>query len=51
MLKTIRERISALIADGATLADVIAAKPTAEWDAAKGDPIRLLDRAYASLTR
>ncbi len=51
MLKTIRERISALIADGATLADVIAAKPTAEWDAAMGDPIRLLDRAYASLTR
>jgi glyoxylase-like metal-dependent hydrolase (beta-lactamase superfamily II) len=51
MLKTIRERISALIADGATLDDVIAAKPTAEWDEAKGDPIRLLDRAYASLTR
>ena len=51
MLKIIRERIAALIADGATLAEVIAANPTAEWDAVKGDPTRLLDRAFASLTR
>jgi glyoxylase-like metal-dependent hydrolase (beta-lactamase superfamily II) len=51
MLRTIRERLSDLIAEGATLADVIAANPTAEWDEAKGDPIQLLDRAYASLTR
>jgi len=51
MLKIIRERIAGLIADGATLEDVIAARPTAEWDAVKGDPIQLLDRAYASLTR
>lgn len=51
MLRTIRERVAMLIADGATLEEVIAANPTAEWDAAKGDPVRLLDRAYVSLTR
>jgi glyoxylase-like metal-dependent hydrolase (beta-lactamase superfamily II) len=51
MLETIRERIAALIDRGASLDDVIAAKPTAEWDEAKGDPVRLLDRAYESLTR
>ena len=51
MLRTIRERIAMLIAGGATLDEVIAARPTAEWDAIKGDPIRLLDRAFVSLTR
>ena len=51
MLETIRARIVALIDRGASLSDVIAAKPTAEWDEAKGDPERLLDRAYRSLTR
>jgi glyoxylase-like metal-dependent hydrolase (beta-lactamase superfamily II) len=51
MLKIIRDRIARLIADGATLDEVIASKPTAEWDEVKGDPIQLLDRAYASLKR
>ena len=51
MLETIRARIVALIDRGASLSDVIAAKPTAEWDEAKGDPERLLDRAYRSLTQ
>jgi glyoxylase-like metal-dependent hydrolase (beta-lactamase superfamily II) len=51
MLRTIRERVAELIAMGATLDEVIAAKPTAEWDEIKGDPVRLLDRAFASLTR
>ena len=51
MLETIRARIVALINRGASLSDVIAAKPTAEWDEAKGNPERLLDRAYRSLTR
>ena len=51
MLRTIRERIAMLIAGGATLDEVIAARPTAEWDAIKGDPIRLLDRAFVNLTR
>ena len=51
MLATIRDRIDALIDRGASLSDVIGAKPTAEWDAEMGDPERLLDRAYLSLTR
>ncbi len=51
MLRTIRERIARLVARGASLDEVIAAKPTAEWDEVQGDPIRLLDRAFASLTR
>ena len=51
MLKTIRERIAALIAEGATLEDVIAANPTAEWEELKGNPRQLLDRAYKSLSR
>jgi cyclase len=49
MLITIRQRVADLIADGASLEQVIAAKPTAEWDETRGDPTRLLDRAYASL--
>ncbi len=51
MLKIIRDRIANLIADGATLDQVIAAQPSAEWDEARGDPIRLLDRAYISLSK
>jgi hypothetical protein len=51
MLRTIRDRIQSLIATGATLEQVVAARPTAEWDAQRGDPARLIDRAYASLTR
>jgi cyclase len=51
MLRTVRERITALIENGATLEQVLAARPTAEWDAARGDPLRLVDRAYASLQR
>jgi glyoxylase-like metal-dependent hydrolase (beta-lactamase superfamily II) len=50
MLTTVRERVAALIAGGATLAQVIAAKPTAEWDAKYGNPTTyFLDRAYRSL--
>jgi glyoxylase-like metal-dependent hydrolase (beta-lactamase superfamily II) len=51
MLTTIRDRMSALIASGATLAQVAAARPTSEWDERKGDPASFLDRAYLSLTR
>ena len=51
MLMTIRERVAAMIDRGATLDEVIAAKPTAEWDSVMGEPIRLLDRAFASLSR
>jgi len=51
MLRTIRARLVTMIADGATLEDVIAANPTAEWDDVKGDSLRLLDRAFASLSQ
>jgi len=51
MLRTIYQRISSLVEDGASLEQVIAAQPTAEWDEVRGDPIGLLDRTYASLTR
>jgi glyoxylase-like metal-dependent hydrolase (beta-lactamase superfamily II) len=51
MLTTIRDRMSALIASGATLEQVVAAQPTSEWDERKGSPAGFLDRSYLSLTR
>lgn len=51
MLKTIRGRIAELIDDGASLDEVIAANVTAEWDEQRGNPLRLIDRAYWSLKR
>jgi cyclase len=52
MLVTVRGRIAALIADGATLAQVVAAQPTKEWDERYGNPTTFfLDRAYKSLAR
>ena len=51
MLSQIRDSIAVLIAGGATLNDVIAARPTSRWDDKRGDPSRLLDRAYASMAR
>lgn len=51
MLRTIRDRIAALVADGATLEQVVAAQPTREWDEEQGDPANFLDRSYTSLTR
>ncbi|MEC8995846.1 MAG: hypothetical protein VX506_09930, partial [Pseudomonadota bacterium] len=51
MLTEIRGKMRALIGQGASLEEVIAAAPTANWDARMGDPNRLINRAYASLTR
>lgn len=51
MLSEIRDRIRRLIDDGASLEQVIAARPTAEWDAEQGDPANFLNRAYTSMTR
>lgn len=51
MLIDVRNEIAALVADGATLEQVIAAQPTAAWDAEFGDPVRMIDRSYASLSR
>jgi cyclase len=51
MLTTIRDRVAALIASGATLEQVVAAQPTSEWDEKKGNPANFLNRSYLSLTR
>jgi cyclase len=52
MLTAVRIRVAALIADGASLEQVLAAQPTAEWDERFGDPATyFIDRAYASLRR
>ncbi len=51
MLRIIHARMSALISDGATLDDIVAATPTAEWDEVRGDPANFLNRAYTSMTR
>jgi len=51
MLTMIRDRMSALIASGATLKQVEASRPTSEWDEKKGDPKSFLDRAYLSISR
>jgi cyclase len=50
-LAEIRDRLAVLINDGASLEDVIAAAPTAQWDAQWGDPSSFLNRAYTSMTR
>jgi glyoxylase-like metal-dependent hydrolase (beta-lactamase superfamily II) len=50
MLRTVRGRVAALVDGGATLAQVVAARPTAEWDAKYGNPTTyFLDRTYKSL--
>lgn len=51
MLETVRGRMLELIKAGKTLEEVIAAKPTADFDSVHGDPANFLDRAYASLKR
>jgi glyoxylase-like metal-dependent hydrolase (beta-lactamase superfamily II) len=51
MLSAIRDRMSSLVASGATLEQVVAAELTSDWDHAMGDPTRLIDRAYAGMTR
>ena len=49
MLSAVRDRIAKLIANGADLEAVLAAKPTAEFDERYGDPGLLINRAFASL--
>jgi len=50
MLSTIRSRMLQLIEDGATLEEVYAAKPTADYDEKMGDNTGFINRAYMSLT-
>lgn len=51
MLTVVRDRIAAMISEGKALDEVMAAKPTAEYDERYGDPIMLVNRAFASLSR
>ena len=54
MLKTVRGRVAALIADGKTLEEAVAAKPTAEFDetyGAEADSLGFVDRVYTSLSK
>jgi cyclase len=50
MLSQIRDRVRELIEDGASLEQVVAARPTRRWDREQGDPGSFLNRVYASMT-
>ena len=49
MVIDVGARVSALVADGASYDDVVAAGPTAEYEAKWGDPQRFLTAVYAEL--
>lgn len=51
MLETVSARISAMIDAGMSLDQVVAANPTEGFDEKFGDPARLINRAYTSLSR
>ena len=51
MLTDVRNRIAALVDDGASLEQVIAAAPTADWDEYYGNPAAFINRAFTSLSR
>jgi hypothetical protein len=55
MLAGVREKVALLVAQKKTLAEVIAAKPTAHWDATYGNggtpPDRFVASVFASLAR
>ena len=51
MLTAVRDRIAELIESGASLEQVVAARPTEPFDARYGNPASFVDRAYASLVR
>jgi len=51
MLQAMHDSIGAMVVAGASLAEVIAAKPTAAYDDEFGDPSNFVDRAYTSLVK
>ena len=54
MLKTVRERVLAMMAEGKSLLEVIASRPTADFDETYGPELNSLgfvDRVYTSLKR
>ncbi len=50
MLTDVRDQIAKLIASGATLEEVYAAKPTSDYDEQYGDNRGFINRAYTSLS-
>jgi cyclase len=51
MLETVRDRILKMVKEGKTLEEVVAAKPTADFDSIHGDPAGFVNRSFVSLTR
>ena len=54
MLQTVRDRVAAMIAEGKTLDEVVAAKPTADLDERYGDvgqSLGFVNRVYTSLSK
>ena len=54
MLKTVRERVAAMIGEGKSLEEVMAAKPTADFDETfgpEGNSLGFVNRVYTSLMR
>jgi glyoxylase-like metal-dependent hydrolase (beta-lactamase superfamily II) len=49
MVKTVKNRVAQMIAQGKSLDEVVAAKPTAEFDVTYGDPGRFLPPLYREL--
>ncbi len=50
MVMTVRDRVAALVATGASYPQVAAASPTGEFEAKWGDPERFLTAVYAELS-
>ena len=51
MLEAMAERISAMIDRGMSLEEIIAAAPSADFDAQFGTPLLFITKAYESLSR
>jgi glyoxylase-like metal-dependent hydrolase (beta-lactamase superfamily II) len=51
MLLAVRESVAALVAQGSSLEEVLAARPTAAYDAIYGSPERLLPALYQDLRK
>ncbi len=51
MLETLRGRILEMVKAGKTLEEVVAAKPTHDFDSVHGDSTNFVNRAYTSLKR
>lgn len=54
MLQTVRDRIAGMVAEGKSMEEVIAAEPTADFDATygpEGQSLGFVNRVYTSLTK